>query len=188
MGRKAASYPMTSLVLDYCVKPMIPRPLKMVLKLLLRPFRGDDIPAWINHSLLKDVNLDLSRPNDLNEFPTYSQREIYRELRWGWIYNVVMDTLDRYSNYFSIENRHPFFARPLVEFVIAVPEEQRWDKDYPKILLRRATKGIMPDLIRERKDKPHLSSVIDFEIRERQNKNSSTSYRDLSTFKAWCDL
>ena len=161
---------MTSLVLDYCVKPMIPRPLKMVLKSLLRPFRRDEVPAWINGSFLKEKDLDSSQPNGFDEFPTYSQRKIYKELRWGWNTNVAMDASERFISYFGIESRHPFFAKPLVEFVIAVPEEQRWDKDYPKILLRRATKGIMPDLIRERKDKPHFSSVIDFEIRERQNK------------------
>ena len=159
-------YPMTSLFLDYCVKPMIPHPLKNALKLFLKPFRRDEIPPWINRSVMEDMTIGV-RPSA--KFPTRSQGTIYRNLRWGWNTNVALDTLERFSHYFSIENRHPFFARPLIEFVIALPEEQRWDKD-PKTLLRCATKGIMPDVIRRRTDKALFLCVNDFEIRERQNK------------------
>ena len=42
-----------SLFSDYCLKPLIPKPVKAPLKKIINLFRGDGIPSWFNMAHLK---------------------------------------------------------------------------------------------------------------------------------------
>jgi hypothetical protein len=55
-----------------------------------------------------------------------------------------------------------------VEFSLALPEEQRWSKEKPKIILRQAMRGMLPPLVENRKDKAEFSPQVDRELKERQ--------------------
>lgn len=159
-----------SLFLNYCLKPLIPLPIKVPLKKLLKPFRRKEIPPWVNVSYLKNTGVSQRLQNILCDirFPTRAQQQIYETLRYGWNTNVALDMLERFNSYFDIENRYPFFDRRLVEFSLAIPEEQRWCNEWPKAVLRKAMVGILPEHIRNRKDKAEFSSIFDHELRKRQ--------------------
>lgn len=60
---------------------------------------------------------------------------------------------DRNSMAFSREVRLPFLDHRLVEYLFAIPAEQKIDGATTKIVLRSATRGILPEEIRTRKDK-----------------------------------
>lgn len=79
-----------------------------------------------------------------------------------------MNVIERFTAYYGIEIRYPFFDRRLVQFLLSVPEEQRWQNEWPKVILRRAMDGILPEPIRTRKDKAEFSSIIDSEFKDRQ--------------------
>lgn len=59
----------------------------------------------------------------------------------------------------NIELRHPFRDRRLVEFVLALPAHQSYNRGAFKHVLRTAMKGILPELIRTRTERTELSSL-----------------------------
>jgi asparagine synthase (glutamine-hydrolysing) len=73
---------------------------------------------------------------------------------------------DRNAMAFSVENRVPFLTPQIVEFVLRLPEEYLISTDGTrKHVLRASLRGIVPDVILDRKDKigfqrPHRSSMI----------------------------
>jgi asparagine synthase (glutamine-hydrolysing) len=159
-----------SLFLNYCLKPLIPRPMKVTIRTLLKPFRSNGIPSWINATFLKKNGVidRMKSKQNFKRFPTRAQQHIYETLRFGWNANIALDMLERFTAHFDIESRHPFFDRRLVEFLLAVPEEQRWRGKWPKAVLRQAMDGILPERIKMRKDKAKFSCVLNLEYKERQ--------------------
>lgn len=105
------------------------------------------------------------------KFPTRAQQVIYDGLFYGWNATVCLDMSDLHTSRFSVESRHPFFDRRLIEFSLALPEEQRWRRDQPKFVLRQAMQGILPEKVRARRDKAEFSRPIDRELKERQAKH-----------------
>jgi len=165
-----SSYSLSSLFLNYCMIPLIPRPMKTGLRFLLKPFRGNGIPSWMNVDYLKKEGLNkrLKTRIPSPRFPTHAQQKIYEVLYYGWGANVAQEIDERFSANFSSENRYPFFDRRLVEFSIALPEEQRWSNEGPKAVLRRAMEGILPESIKNRKYKTDFTSISDHELKDRQ--------------------
>lgn len=51
---------------------------------------------------------------------------------------------------------HPFMDPEMVQFCLALPREQCLQDGWPKSLLRRAMKGLLPDAVRWRMGKQHL--------------------------------
>ena len=160
-----------TLFLNYCLKPILPKSLKTILKIVLKPSNRNGIPSWINTSYLKSSGVEgrLGRTENAKKFPTYSQQHIYNLLYNGWETNVVEDIEERFNAYFNITSRRPFFDRRLLEFTFALPEEQRFSLKWPKEVLRRAMGNILPENIRWRKDKADFSNTVDQELRCRQN-------------------
>jgi len=165
-----SSYSFSSLFLNYCIKPLIPRPIKTGLRFLFKPFRGSGIPSWINIDYLKKEGLNkrLKTVIPSPRFSTYAQQRIYEVLYFGWSTNVAQEIDERFTTHFSLENRHPFFDRRLVEFSIALPVEQRWSKEGPKAILRCAMEGILPESVKNRKDKADFTLIFDHELKKRQ--------------------
>lgn len=159
-----------SLFLNYCLKPLLPRPMKVALKTLLKPFYGNGIPSWINADFLKKTGVidRIKSKQKFIRFPTRAQQHIYEALRFGWNANIALDMVERFTAHFDIESRHPFFDRRLVEFLLAIPEEQRWSEKWTKAVLRQAMDGILPERIKMRKDKAEFSCVLNSEYKERQ--------------------
>jgi asparagine synthase (glutamine-hydrolysing) len=60
---------------------------------------------------------------------------------------------DRNSMTFSREVRLPFLNHRLVEFLFAIPDDQKLRGTTTKFILRKAIQGLVPDKIRLRKDK-----------------------------------
>jgi len=59
----------------------------------------------------------------------------------------------------NIELRHPFRDRRLVEFVLALPAHQSYNRGAFKHVLRTAMTGILPELIRTRTERQELNSL-----------------------------
>ena len=64
------------------------------------------------------------------------------------------------ETHFGIEFRHPYFDRRLTEFMLSLPPRLKYSKGVIKILLRNAMEGILPEKIRQRKDKAEFSEVL----------------------------
>jgi len=163
-------YSRFSLLLDYCLKPLIPQSLRAPIKRFLRPFRGNGIPNWFNKSFLNKINLNdrLQKDHRTPYFPTRAQQHIYEYLRSGWNANVALDVVERFESYFDVESRHPFLDRRLIEFCLGVPGEQRWSAEWSKRVLRNAMRDNLPEPIRRRNEKTDFSAVVNWELKRRQ--------------------
>jgi asparagine synthase (glutamine-hydrolysing) len=80
-------------------------------------------------------------------------------------YRSGLDTLineagERASAEAGIEDRHPFLDRRLVEFLLALPEEQRWQRGRTKYVLRCALSGLLPESVLHRTDKADFSRLF----------------------------
>jgi asparagine synthase (glutamine-hydrolysing) len=67
---------------------------------------------------------------------------------------------DRLSARYGIEQRHPLCDQRLIEFAFALPESQRQREGKTKLVLRTATRGIIPERIRQRTDKADFSHTF----------------------------
>jgi len=82
----------------------------------------------------------------------YLDAELYDEL----IYETVPATLrpeDRNSMAFSIETRSPFLDFRLAEFAFSLPSKHKIRDGLGKWTIREGMKGILPELVRTRRDK-----------------------------------
>jgi len=57
---------------------------------------------------------------------------------------------------FSIESRHPYMDKRLVEFSLGLPWDQKNRTGWEKYILRKASKNLVPDDIRWRKGREHV--------------------------------
>lgn len=68
------------------------------------------------------------------------------------------------EEHFDVDIRHPFFDKELVEFALSLPPEMKYRQKTIKWIWRKAMDGILPDMIRDRKDKAEFSEVILIQI------------------------
>ena len=134
----------------WCVFPLVPRPAKR----LVRRFRSRDVPDWIAPDFARRVGLQerLARDVGAARFPTFAQRAISRQLQSGWS-AAEYEMVDRFERRRSMESRFPFNDRRLIEFALALPEEQRWRGTQTKFILRRAVGDLLPSSVAHRATK-----------------------------------
>jgi len=67
---------------------------------------------------------------------------------------------DRICAAFGLENRSPYLDYRIVEFAFSLPPEMKIKEFQTKYILRKVTRGIVPDEIIQRKDKKGLVTPI----------------------------
>ncbi len=136
--------------IGWCVLPLVPRPVKR----LVRRLRRWDVPGWIAPDFARRVGLQERLARDVAEppFPTLAQRAIHRQLRSGWS-AAEYEMVDRFEAPRAVESRFPFNDRRLIEFALALPEEQRWRGRETKFILRRAAGDLLPSSVARRPTK-----------------------------------
>jgi|Deesub1362A_J573_1020465.scaffolds.fasta_scaffold01368_8 asparagine synthase (glutamine-hydrolysing) len=90
---------------------------------------------------------------------------------------------DRNSMRFSIESRTPFADdKNLIEYVFRIPPVYKIHNGWSKFLLREATKDIVPDPIRHRRDKIGFATPERFWLKEIKEELLSYITSDLDSF------
>ncbi len=115
--------------------------------------------AYIRSDFAKKAHLD-----DVGEPLTLTISQISRmarewhkkELRFTWI-QTAFEIADKAAAAFSLEIRHPFFDRRLVEFCLALPTEQKVRNGWTRSITRRALGGCLPPEVQWRRDKSNLA-------------------------------
>jgi asparagine synthase (glutamine-hydrolysing) len=152
---------------DYCVKPLIPATIRNPLRRVLRRVRGDGSPDWLVPGALERAGVDASARKHDRAFPTHTQRYLHEVLLFNSNLTYSIGENDALASRFSLEYRYPFLDRRVVEFLFAIPEEQRWWMDRPKVIVRRALRDVLPGEVRERRTKAEFSVILDREMRGR---------------------
>lgn len=76
------------------------------------------------------------------------------------ISSVFEDSWEGLGQRGGLEFRHPFYDARLVEFLLAVPSEEKRRQGTTKYLLREAMKHVLPETLRRRKGKAEFSPMI----------------------------
>ncbi|MDQ6663589.1 MAG: asparagine synthase (glutamine-hydrolyzing) [Acidobacteriota bacterium] len=145
-------------VLRFGLWPLVPGPVQGVFADVLQK---NQVPDWIDPQFARrtDLAARLRAAPAAPKFSTFAQKDLHDVLTSGWrIHALEME--ERAASSFGIEQRHPFSDRRILEFALALPEEQRWRGDQTKFVLREAMKGILPAAIRTRQTKAEFSPVF----------------------------
>ena len=142
--------------LSWCVFPFVPRPMKSFINRRLRRI----IPYWISPRFARAVNLRdrLLWRASAPLFPTKAQEAAYRALVSGTRI-LAHEHVNRFEADQGMEGRSPLCDRRVIEFVLALPEEQRWRDDQTKYILRKSMAGRLPFSIQNRKSKADFTHL-----------------------------
>lgn len=89
--------------------------------------------------VLNPDGIDLDRTDPVN-------RVSYLELR-NYMLNTLLRDSDCMSMAHGLELRVPLLDRKLVEYMLTIPGHLKIDRNTPKVLLARATQGILPRVV-----------------------------------------
>jgi asparagine synthase (glutamine-hydrolysing) len=143
----------TSLLASYCIG--VPRSLAWLQR--ARYARRAE-PAIGSHSLLSHR---LMRKHEVAA-QLYAERDLPTQLIHSAAHahhlahptvSSALETAYKVSTALSIESRHPFFDKRLVEFCLGLPREQLVDRGWNRPIPRRALADLLPRTVRERGNK-----------------------------------
>jgi asparagine synthase (glutamine-hydrolysing) len=142
---------------QFALRPLVPARAQRVARVVQRGY-----PHWIADRFAKRVGLAdrLDRPHfDKGLWQSRAQEELFRQLTHGWAYHT-RESLNRAAAEHGIEVRNPLLRLNVVEFALAIPEEQRWRGAETRFALRQAMKGLLPENIRTRSRKTDFSILF----------------------------
>lgn len=128
--------------------PLVFEPARRAVK---RVLGRDGIPPWVDRRFAAAALLaDRLRPSPPSvRFPTLAKTETWRQATSGWEVHAL-ETEHRSAAEFGLDTRHPFIDRRIIEFGLAIPEDQCWRGALTKFVLRNAARRWLPPLVRER--------------------------------------
>ncbi|NJM71422.1 MAG: lasso peptide isopeptide bond-forming cyclase [Scytonema sp. RU_4_4] len=88
--------------------------------------------------------------------PLTAKEQHWRGLTQG-VLPYTLERADQYAAMFSLEARHPFMDKRLIEFCLALPSEQKLYQGWGRMVMRRALKGILPEKVQWRGGKADLT-------------------------------
>jgi asparagine synthase (glutamine-hydrolysing) len=151
-------HPLRSL-LTLGILPLCPRPVRNFAR-RIRYGRILRIPRTINRDFAARVDLK-GRLRDAISAPrgcSPSQRLLYEEFDDAWVTHAL-ELVDRTDGILGLEDRHPFLDRRVIEFMFAIPAEQRNRGGVRKSILRRAMKDLLPESVRNRLTKASFNCL-----------------------------
>jgi asparagine synthase (glutamine-hydrolysing) len=117
------------------------------------------LPDWLDEGFVNRMRLReriVVRPVGVGAFPTPSAR-ILAQLFQGPFRSVAAGTHQELG---GCENTYPYLDRRLVEYLLAIPFQQKLRPGENRSLLRRALRGILPDAILNRRDKGNPTELL----------------------------
>ncbi|GAG94402.1 unnamed protein product, partial [marine sediment metagenome] len=91
--------------------------------------------------------LETRRRNTHPTPPTTIREAQFDSLNAPYI-TAALERYDRVAAIYSIETRHPFMDRRLVEFCLALPWTKKVHRGFSKVVLREVTAGLIPEEVR----------------------------------------
>ena len=105
----------------------------------------------------------------------HSKSEYYvREAHWQTINSGVLqyatEVLDKVVIPFSVEVRHPFFDKRLVELSLALPFGQKFQQGWTRSIVRHSMADLLPQQVQWRESKGNLSANFQSGLLEKERK------------------
>jgi asparagine synthase (glutamine-hydrolysing) len=119
-------------------------------------------PSWIHPDFSRKFDLD-GRGQRL-AMPRHA--DVGRNTLWQELYLTCAVEATSRSYALSPDYYYPLLHRPLVEFMLTRPYEERTRADLDRVLQRRALRGILPTIVSERRDKGTGQASFDRSFRD----------------------
>ncbi|MBZ9920595.1 lasso peptide isopeptide bond-forming cyclase [Mesorhizobium sp. BR1-1-12] len=122
---------------------------------LRKPAQGGSWRDLINADLagrtelIERVHRAGYKPPDVSASEALTHRWI---LSNGYVPHAF-EVLDKAAANFGVEPRYPFWDKPLVEFCLALPGEEKLSRGFGRYVLRRAMQDVLPAAVQWRRDK-----------------------------------
>jgi asparagine synthase (glutamine-hydrolysing) len=153
-GGASGLVPSVKFLTHRAIWPLLPLGVR---KAIRRLRRVSVLPSFIRASFAREQHLwDRVQRQPQLPHATFGQLALYNNFVDGWVMHG-REITDRESAPYRIEERHPFLDRRLIEFLFAIPDDQRIRNNLPKFVLRQAIRGKIPDLVCDRRDKAYFS-------------------------------
>jgi len=162
LSKRFSRSPWTILA-NHVAKPLTPQPLRK----MWRSLRGRSELSWMGSTI---ANPTFERRMRLRERATALSRDHARAAQTSrgdhhhritrGLMPFALEVLDRAAAAFGIEPRYPFFDRRLIEFCLALPANQKLNRGWTRVVMRRALVDILPDRVRLRGGKANLSPAF----------------------------
>lgn len=110
-------------------------------------------PSWLTPGAVGDIDAwhrDHMRAAEALRGPTEAQRRLAYRFDGGSDLYFYLARTDFFGRRFGVDQRHPFYDRRVVETLLAMDHDRRFDGVRGKPVLRRALSGILPDVVRDR--------------------------------------
>ena len=114
------------------------------------------LPPWLHREYAREMNL----PERVQRQVAPRCRQPGRQALWHdlWVLSMATATIPRRRMAFEV--RSPILYLPLVEFMSAIPWEQKLRPECDRYLQRRALRGVLPEVVRGRLDKGNGNPAI----------------------------
>ena len=139
----------------YGFKPLIPK----FWELQHKSFDAiSPLPPLINRQFAKHIDFEhrFQTLGTASHAANTVQEDHWFSLTTGLLV-FVLELLDRSAAAFSIEARHPFMDKRLIEFCLAVPPEQKLNQGWSRMIMRHALAGVLPKSIQWRGGKTSMT-------------------------------
>jgi asparagine synthase (glutamine-hydrolysing) len=150
--------PAAAALMGQIIRPLVPSPAVWAFKLLRR---RNPVPSFINRSFSRRTGLAerLTAQEKIPRAFSFAKAHAYTGLVNGRLIHAFEQSC-RLDGAYEIESRHPFYDRRIIEFALAVPEEQHQRPGLTKVILRNAMRDILPEKVRQRLNKAEFSITI----------------------------
>ena len=141
-----------------CLSVKSLQPIQQRLKARLRG--ASAAPRWIDPDFARRTRLcERVRPATAPSCRSAMAAACYAQLDSG-SWDLSAAVLDRSAARFGFEYRYPFFDTRLVEFAMALPNEQLLRDGTTKLIFRRALGELLPASVRSRRTKAEFSHTL----------------------------
>ena len=116
-----------------------------------------------------------------------------REKHWEMLnfplYAQALEVADKASAAYQVEARYPFFDRRLIELCLALPPRLKLSEGWPRLILRRAMSGILPDKVCWRPTKGDLAPNFYTRLLDRDRQTlEAVILKDPSALEPYVDV
>ncbi len=123
-------------------------------------YSAEVLPEYENFSAVAESPIDVSKVKNLSSM----KRRSYIDNKLRLSDHLLGEHGDRMFFSHSVEGRHPFLDREVIEFVKTIPDKYKLRGVNEKYILKRAGEGIVPEPILKRKkfpfQAPGMSAMI----------------------------
>jgi len=161
--------PITKLFFRYGILSRLPKRLRTIFRL----FHPHQFPDWMEMDFILRSGLreHMATPNNDRMFPDNGRQAIYERLFTNGDIALFFEEDNRYTRPYGMETRSPLYDLNVIEFIMKLPNSQKFWQGWSKRIMRNTMKGILPDTILDRKEKNgDFTALIDRQLKQGQRK------------------